>query len=61
MDLLVVHQLTSVCHVDVEDCDSEGKVILVEDSLKLGIKQFGTLSKAEPTPGVKRASLKLDN
>jgi hypothetical protein len=38
MNLLLVLQRTSVCHVDVEYGNSEGEVVLVEDSLEFGIE-----------------------
>ena len=51
----------TVCHVDVEDGHSEGEVVLVEDSLELGVEQLATSFKARASPRIKGASLELED
>jgi len=52
---------TTVSHVDVEDSQSVGEIVLVKDSLELGVEQDSTFFEGGASPRIKRASLEFED
>lgn len=52
-------KIAGAYHVQVEDCNFEAEVVLIEDSLKFMVQEGSTLREADPSPGIKGTSLEL--
>lgn len=46
-------------HVQVEECNSEAEIVLIEHSLKLMVQEGSTLCEPNTSPGIKGTALEL--
>lgn len=46
-------------HVQVEECDSEAEIVLIEHSLELVVQKSSTLRESNTSPGIKGTTLEL--